>query len=103
MSDLKRIYILSADDYEALVAWHTLHNLGYTPYCPNLNKVATWQQPVCDLEEHNHQWLRACDAVYRVMETDDEETLALAEQLGLPIIGDINDLERRGTLRVFSA
>lgn len=102
MSDLKRIYILSADDYEAIVAWHTLHNFGYIPYCPNLTKMATLQQPVCDLDGHNHQWLRACDAIYRLMGTEDDETLALAEQLGLPIVDDINDLERRGSLRLFT-
>lgn len=87
---------VEANVASAIDAWHTLHDLGFSPFCPHLTHYLHLRKPL-DYEAcmtWDFEWLSQCEAVYRLPGESpgaDRES-RFAEDRGIPVFTSIKKL-----------
>ena len=82
----------------ALAIAERLVDLGYSPYVPHLTHFwhLTFPRPYAFWLEHDMEWLRVCDAVFRIPgdSSGADGEVREAELLGIPVFYDMDALMR---------
>lgn len=83
---------------KALDIFNELIDLGYAPYLPHVTVFAHMRKarPIDEWLAYDFEWIPTCDVLLRVpgpSEGCDREA-ALAEDMGLPVYGSVDELKR---------
>lgn len=82
--------------HKALETWHTLKDLGFSPYCPHLTHFLHLHKPRPYTEwlEYDKDWLPSCDAILRIAgdSTGADSECQLAKECQIPVFTSIEDL-----------
>jgi hypothetical protein len=80
----------------AIGIWHITHNLGFSPFCPHLSHFLHMQITLLydDWIAYDLEWLRICDALYRIQGPSKGADLEVeeAKRLNIPVFYCLDDL-----------